>query len=314
MWPRGYANDGTDENLSTDRKGPSWKSTEAAEAMKFLVVSADDFGWSRDVNEGILESHLSGVVTAAGLLANAPDFTDAVARAFDTPSLDIGIHLNIYRFRPVLRSLRGSRLTSSGGSFREDVRQILRYVLSSPTGRRLALEEFRAQIERVLELGLPISHLDSDKHLHLWPTFFPSVAELAVEYRIRFVRTIREEAVLPLSLPAFLSLLSLPARARLRRLGRATPDHTRGITTPPRTLATLKNILSKLPAGLTELISHPGRIDSRFHQIQKTVRNRLVEERKQELDTLATTQARNLLHDFRIALTSFRDYNTCGIP
>ena len=46
-----------------------------------LVVNADDFGFTRDVNRGIVEAHTNGILTATTLMANGVEFDDALALA-----------------------------------------------------------------------------------------------------------------------------------------------------------------------------------------------------------------------------------------
>jgi len=60
---------------------------------KQLVVNADDFGFTRDVNQGIIEAHQQGILTAATLMANGDAFDDAVRLARENPGLDVGAHL-----------------------------------------------------------------------------------------------------------------------------------------------------------------------------------------------------------------------------
>ena len=50
-----------------------------------LTVNADDFGWSRSVNRGIVETHLNGIVTSTSLLVAGTDFEDAVELALRDP-------------------------------------------------------------------------------------------------------------------------------------------------------------------------------------------------------------------------------------
>ena len=42
--------------------------------MRKLVVNADDFGFTRDVNAGIVECHRNGILTATTLMANGDAF------------------------------------------------------------------------------------------------------------------------------------------------------------------------------------------------------------------------------------------------
>ena len=54
------------------------------------MVNADDFGFTRDVNQGIVEAHQHGILTATTLMANGEAFDDAVRLAGENPTLDIG--------------------------------------------------------------------------------------------------------------------------------------------------------------------------------------------------------------------------------
>ena len=61
--------------------------------MKRLIVNADDFGFTSEVNAGIVEAHRLGILTATTLMANGQAFEDAVRLARENPSLDVGCHL-----------------------------------------------------------------------------------------------------------------------------------------------------------------------------------------------------------------------------
>ena len=52
-----------------------------ADGAKYLAVNADDFGFTRDVNAGIVEAHLHGILTSTTLMANGGQFNDAVQLA-----------------------------------------------------------------------------------------------------------------------------------------------------------------------------------------------------------------------------------------
>ena len=67
-----------------------------------LIVNADDFGFTHDVNEGIVEAHRAGILTATTLMANGAAFEDAVRRAREVPSLDVGVHLVLVSGRSVI--------------------------------------------------------------------------------------------------------------------------------------------------------------------------------------------------------------------
>src|SRR3989442_3410219 len=72
--------------------------------MKKLIVTADDFGLTEKVNQGIVESHCRGIVTSTSLMANGGAFEDAVARVRQAPRLGIGAHLNLTQGTAVTRA------------------------------------------------------------------------------------------------------------------------------------------------------------------------------------------------------------------
>ena len=63
--------------------------------MKWLIITADDFGISRGINRGIVEAHLSGVVTSTSLMVDRPACEEAVALARRCPKLSLGLHLEL---------------------------------------------------------------------------------------------------------------------------------------------------------------------------------------------------------------------------
>ena len=73
-----------------------------ARALKRVVVTADDFGLAREVNEAVEAAHQGGVLTAASLMVGAPAAQDAIARARRLPRLRVGLHLVLVEGRPVL--------------------------------------------------------------------------------------------------------------------------------------------------------------------------------------------------------------------
>ena len=56
-------------------------------AGKFLAVNADDFGFTRDVNSGIVAAHTDGILTSTTLMANGAAFDDAVRLSREVPTL-----------------------------------------------------------------------------------------------------------------------------------------------------------------------------------------------------------------------------------
>src|SRR5580698_1688066 len=121
-------------------------------SRKQLIVNADDFGFTPDVNQGIVESHRDGILTATTLMANGDAFDDAVRLARETPTLDIGCHLVL---------ISGHSLLPPYAPFPASVPELLRALA---TRRIRAYDELAAQVRKILSSGLQPTHLDTHKH------------------------------------------------------------------------------------------------------------------------------------------------------
>jgi predicted glycoside hydrolase/deacetylase ChbG (UPF0249 family) len=188
--------------------------------LKYLIPNADDFGFTRDVNRGIVEAHRNGILTATTLMAPGAAFDDAVDLARQNPDLDIGVHL-------VLVDLKGFPPT------------IPRLLFALP--RMHIYDELASQVRKVLAAGIQPTHLDTHKHTHLLPPIFNAVVRIAEEFHIPWVRR------------RFGPFRWLPTRSC-----RST-DHFTGFRLTGRYgAAELAEVIRNLPEGSTEFMCHPG--------------------------------------------------------
>lgn len=126
--------------------------------MKRVIFNADDFGYSRGINRGIIEAHERGVVTSATLLVNGPATDQAVWLARAHPRLAVGLHVN----------------------FTNEAQRLID--IDSP-------EQCRAELRRQYDLFLHLmddkpTHLDSHQHVHRHPMRRGLFQELAQEQGI----------------------------------------------------------------------------------------------------------------------------------
>ena len=253
--------------------------------MKRLIINADDFGFARDVNAGIVHAHVHGVLTSTTLMANGDAFEDAVRLARETPSLDIGCHLVLVQGRSLVT---GKLLPKNP-----------RALLCDLALKRLNVyAELRAQVEKIMAQGIRPTHLDTHKHTHLTPSVFRQVIRLAVEFGIPYVR---------LPLDATLPFAQVPAerfyRRKASRSGVRMPDHFLGFRlTGSLTERSFAAALSKLQDGTTEFMCHPGFLGPEL----QSASTRLKESRVRELEALTSPRIRDLLDAEAIRLSPFR--------
>lgn len=145
--------------------------------MAFIINNADDFGYSRAVNYGIIDSFQRGVLTSATVMANMPGFDHAVMLAKENPELGVGVHLTLTAGRPILNGHQ--TIADEGGRFRK---RVYYCEMDTPIDEEEVYAEWKAQIERVLSNGILPTHLDSHHHIHTFRNNLPVFLRLAKEY------------------------------------------------------------------------------------------------------------------------------------
>ena len=64
--------------------------------MKNLIVTADDFGISKEVNDAVESAHMNGILTTTSLMVSEAFADDAVKRTAMMPNLGVGLHAVSY--------------------------------------------------------------------------------------------------------------------------------------------------------------------------------------------------------------------------
>jgi len=276
--------------------------------LKQLIVNADDFGFTPDVNQGIVEAHFHGILTATTMMANGAAFDDALRRAREAPSLDIGCHLVLIGGHSLL-TRKPFPITVPQLAAALATRQIRPY------------EELKAQVRRIVDSGIRPTHLDTHKHTHLAPPVLDAVGRLGQEFGINWVRRPFD---FPLRAPAGAAPRGTPApgktprilrvtagamnllRRRFHRVlekhGCRTTDHFAGFQLTGRfRTAELVQLMTVIPEGSTELMCHPGRCGPAL----RAARTRLKESREDELAALTSPEVRAALEQNGIELANY---------
>lgn len=255
--------------------------------MKQLIINADDFGFTTDVNAGIVHAHREGILTSTTLMANGDAFKDAVRLSRETPTLDVGCHLVLVQGRSLI----------TGRPFPDKPHQLLGLLAR---GRLDVYGELRAQIEAILKAGIRPTHLDSHKHTHIVPEVFRQVVRLAHEFSIPYVRLPFDR-----SLPLARWPCALAGRY-YRRFARAfdvrLTEHFLGFRlTGALNEQTFAAALLALEEGVTEFMCHPGYLGAEL----AGAATRLKESRVRELEALTSPRIRELVATEGIRLTRF---------
>jgi chitin disaccharide deacetylase len=250
------------------------------EPKRRLVVNADDFGRSASINEAVVRAHREGILTTASLMVNEPACNEAVTLARENPRLGVGLHLALAE-DPIAAGFRFF--------FKPGMRAQLR-------------NEIRAQLEKFMATGLTLDHVNSHHHLHMHPTVIGLLLECAREMGIVRVRLTHEPFWINVrhvtgrrfrNWPHALIYAVLARRAR-RGFREAQIRHPEQVFGLMQNHAVdepyLKQLLPVLPAGDSELYSHPSMNGFRH-----------------EFEALVSPRVRELVNRLGIRLIRYQD-------
>jgi chitin disaccharide deacetylase len=278
---------------------------------KRLIVNADDLALHPCVNQAIVKAHREGIVTSTTILAGGSAFFDAVAGVKSCPELGVGVHLCLVDQKPVLDPAKIPSLVDKDGKFPDSYGAFLRGLVLQRFRMSDVRRELEAQITRVLDQGLKVTHLDSHQHLHLLPGISSVVAELGIKMGLRRIRVPSEIVIRGCESPSILRRLQGQivlglARKRRReflRRGLTSPDHFAGFGRGGNFNAdNWRALIPQLREGVTEVMVHPGADNSALQSA--THWNYHWE---QELAALTDPNLKQLIQDHGIQLVNYRD-------
>lgn len=252
-----------------------------------LIVNADDFNLTEGVSRGILEAQRHGIVTSTTVLVNLPGLVQSRDLGGEAPHLGLGLHLNLTFGPPVLPPSRVPSLVDAGGRFVHDPARLA--VAGAQSEIRA---EWTAQIERFeAVLKRRPTHLDTHHHVHRHPRIFEIALALAAG----------------LGIP--LRALTPEMAGRIRGRGLPAVDRAVGGVGPEAfwSITRLIAFFREVPAGVTELMCHPGYVDG-APAVSSYWKQRAV-----ELQALCDPQVRSALEAAGIRCINYTDLAAVGV-
>lgn len=144
--------------------------------MTQLIINADDFGYSTGINLGIIQAHQRGILTSTTIMAGMPGFEEAVELAKKNTDLGIGVHLTLTCGSPLRDDV--ATLTEDDGSFHN----LSFYEKEFSIDLDELYNEWKTQIELVIDSGIKPTHLDSHHHVNVIDPLTTIFVKLAKEF------------------------------------------------------------------------------------------------------------------------------------
>lgn len=205
------------------------------------AITADDWGLSPAVNDGILELARTGVVRRVSMLARGPALDRKLDELLELP-IETGLHFDLVREGSPLPILL-ARWTAATGRARKALQADARARLS-------------AQLELLDQKGIRAAYLDGHRHVHLLPGLLDSVADLLRAAGIRNVRIPCDGRIWP-PRRMLINLLAHLGKRAARRQGFSSRPCLYPTSRDFEDYARLRDLIVRHPDH--EIIVHPAR-------------------------------------------------------
>jgi hopanoid biosynthesis associated protein HpnK len=276
--------------------------------LRKLIINADDFGLCRGVNRAVIEAHTTGVLTSATIMANMPASDEAIELTKKTPTLGVGVHLNVSEGKPLSTDSAVQPLLDDSGKFKYSAYKLAFKTLANKKILKAVEVELAAQISSIIDRGIKPTHLDSHKHFHCFPPVYRIVCSLANDFGIGAIRWPWEPATVcfgdwpPVDfadkMRAFLARqMALSCQRQDRRF--IKNDVFFGTAHTGRIDDAFWSEVSKTQfVGVAEAMTHPGYLEG----LENT---RLLEQREVELKWLCDPSTKQTLAEAGLELINY---------
>lgn len=233
--------------------------------MKRLIVSADDFGMAKGINEGIAMACKDGIVTNINVMPAGDAFYDCLTRLKNIGPAEIGAHLALTQISPLASPGRIPTLLNKDGCFHKNYKSFFLKLFLGKIKREEIYAELKSQMDRLKAVGIPVTNLSSHEHVHLYPEILEIFIALAKEYDIPAIRYVHRDVMAgpvgfkKLYKKAVLAFFERGSGRMIKKSGLKYTDNFMGLLDSGNLEEeTLINMFKIMPCGTTELVAHPG--------------------------------------------------------
>lgn len=159
-----------------------------------LIVNADDFGKSEEVNRAIVKCFEKGYINRTTIMVNMPYAKEAYDLAALHGFIDkVGLHINLTEGSPLTESIKlNSEFCSIEGVFNAAFYRSKKKRLHMDNESVMdIMEEIKAQLDKYEELGFTLNHIDSHHHVHTNYPVYKALRSLSKQYDFTSIRLSR---------------------------------------------------------------------------------------------------------------------------
>jgi predicted glycoside hydrolase/deacetylase ChbG (UPF0249 family) len=156
--------------------------------MRNIIINSDDLGVNEIVNKEIARLLNYQKISSATIMANGKAFDEVKEIVDNNPQASFGVHLVMDEFTSMTKNpvLYKAGIIDKAGNF---IRGAIYKQNRIDRNLKLAVyNELFAQVSKIVDSGIKISHFDSHHHFHINNSLFGIISDLAHDFNIKKIR------------------------------------------------------------------------------------------------------------------------------
>jgi len=244
------------------KPNPLLKKLGFSDTDRLVILHADDIGMCQASLPAFEHLWEFGTISSGATMVPCPWFPAAARLCRENPEIDMGVHATLnsewedYRWGPISSRDPASGMLDSDGYFHQ-----WKPEAQAQANPEAVAAEIEAQVQRALEAGIDVTHVDSHMGTVIDPKFaqgylaplfkqrLPVMMPRATAVGLDLLEASQDEIA---AMQSFLELLEEQEMPLLDGILAMPLDQ------PEDQLETAKHLLHQLPVGITHFLLHPA--------------------------------------------------------
>ncbi len=242
---------------------------------RVIIIHTDDIGMCQASVDAFAEMVDFGLISSGAVMVPCPWFLEAADYAVAHPEADLGAHMTLtsewetYRWGPISTRDPQSGLMDEQGFFHKKSEGV--WQNANPEA---AVNELEQQIQRALQAGINLTHIDTHMGSVAHPAIIPGYVQLAIKYGLppMIPRMSAEDLAARIDVDDQAAEMATGLIHTLEEMGIPLLDGLSGLELVDATdrIEQAKAALRALKPGLTHFIIHPSKDTPELRKITKS--------------------------------------------
>jgi predicted glycoside hydrolase/deacetylase ChbG (UPF0249 family) len=239
---------------------PAFKKLGFSDTDRLVILHTDDIGMCQASVQAFKDLWESGGISSGAIMMPCPWAKTAADYCKTHPGVDMGVHATLnaewdtYRWSPLSSLDPSTGLVDSDGFLWRSVEEA-----QANADPQAVAVELQAQVNKALEWGVDVTHVDTHMGTVVHPKFIPAYIQAAMQARLP-VMVPRGQALYEVDMDAGAAEAFAALVAQLEGQGMPLVDNLAfmPLDRPKGQIEIAKKLLGELPAGITHFLFHPS--------------------------------------------------------